>query len=148
LLTIKEPTNRNESEQVVNKGKKDHPQGHNGDFDLYRKDQQVPDQFLRNNKLERVVNVFLPLDKTRATTTTISATNLRAGLTSDRMVLSMMNMETVNSTKAREKIFLEATTAGVMKNSSQYNNNSLLGQGLFTQIHLPREPLIQKEKLS
>ena len=31
-----------------------------------------------------------------------------------RMVLSMMNMETVNSTKAREKIILEDTTAGTV----------------------------------
>ena len=38
---MKEPTNQNESEQVVNKGKMDHPQGLNEDFDLYRKDQQA-----------------------------------------------------------------------------------------------------------
>ena len=41
LLIIKEPTNRNESEQVVNKGKMAPPQDLSEDFDLYRKNQQA-----------------------------------------------------------------------------------------------------------
>ena len=46
LLIIKEPTNRNDSEQVVNKGKMDPPQDLREDFDLYRKDQQARFYFM------------------------------------------------------------------------------------------------------
>jgi hypothetical protein len=41
LLIFKEPTNQNESEQVVNKGKMGPPQDLSEDFDLYRKNQQA-----------------------------------------------------------------------------------------------------------